>query len=522
MKLLSRIVQHAGYNPHAPAVIGLDETGCREATILTYGALLNAAQHLANQLRLHLEFGAYVGLAMGNSAEWIVADLALMLGDLVEVPVPIAFSAEQAAHLLQHCAIVLTDQPGSAQLATWRAHSSQPLPVEVPFDLCEYEGLPAKPIPTQPEADADGICKVIHTSGTTSRPKGVRIRRHGLDALLDALWTCADEHDYRRYLSLVPFSLLIEQVTALYMPFSSGGAVLLPPGSMSPIGSPGVRASDRLDLIEHARPSALTLTPAMVEAIAEKGGEVAAVPVTDAVRSSVVRHVFGQEPAPFLAAGGAPLDPAILHTLADWGIPIYQGYGLSENSSVATWNRRGANRIGTVGQPLPHVEIKLSEDGELCLRSTSLFVGYSGADPSSCSLDEDGWLHTGDLAAIDADGYVSITGRRKTLIITSNGRNISPEWLESRYRSVSGVAEVVVFGDRHQFLSGIFLCRADSDPHETSRAIRVFAETHLSEIERVADPILVPDSPEARKRLFTVTGRPRRDAVEEFVSSLNP
>ncbi|MBU2719249.1 long-chain fatty acid--CoA ligase, partial [Acidithiobacillus ferridurans] len=256
--------------------------------------------------------------------------------------------------------------------AAWRAHSDQPFPVEIAFDLDEYDGLPPKPLPMPRAAEADGICKVIHTSGTTCRPKGVRIRRHGLDALLDALWACADEHDYRRYLSLVPFSLLIEQVTALYMPFASGGAVLLPPASLPPVGSPGVRAGDRLELIEHARPTALTLTPAMVEAIAEKGREVATAPVTDTVRSAVVHHVFDQDRAPFLAAGGAPLDPAVLYKLADWGIPVYQGYGLSENSSVATWNRRGANRIGTVGQPLPHVEVKLSADGELCLRSTSL------------------------------------------------------------------------------------------------------------------------------------------------------
>lgn len=521
MKLLVRIVQYAESSPDAPAVIGLDATGSRETTILTYGALLNAALHLVSRLRRQFEVGTYVGLVMGNSAEWIVADLALMLGNLVEVPVPMAFSAEQAAHLLKNCAIVLTDQPGSTQLATWRACSSQPFPAEIAVGSDEYDGLPAMLLPIPADTDADSICKVIHTSGTTSRPKGVQIRRHGLDALLDALWVCADKQDYRRYLSLVPFSLLIEQVTALYMPFSSGGTVLLPPESLPPLGSPGVQASDRIDLIKHALPSALTLTPAMVEAIAEKGRDVATVPVTDAVRSAVILHVFGRERAPFLAAGGAPLDPTILHTLADWGIPVYQGYGLSENSSVATWNRRGANRIGTVGQPLPHVEVKLFDDGELCLRSTSLFSGYSGADPSSCSVDKDGWLHTGDLATIDADGYVSIIGRRKTLIITSNGRNISPEWLESRYRSVSGVAEVVVFGDRRQFLSGIFLCRAGSDPSETRRAICVFAETHLSEIERVADPILVPDSPEARKRLFTVTGRPRRDTVEKFISSLN-
>ncbi|WP_297479071.1 AMP-binding protein [Ferrovum sp.] len=522
MRLLSRIVQHAESRPDAPAVIGLKVTGDTESTLLSYGTLLNAASHLVTRLRLRFDAETRIGLAMSNSAEWIVADLALMLGHLVEVPVPMAFSAEQAAHLLRHCAVVLTDRPGSARLAAWRGISGQAFPLEIPFDLAEYCALPPKPMPMPRESCTDGICKIIHTSGTTNRPKGVRIRRHGLDALLNALWTCAEEHDYRRYLSLVPFSLLIEQVTALYMPFASGGAVLLPPVSLPPVGSPGVCVGDRLDLIKRARPSALTLTPAMVEAIAEKGEEVVANPVTDTVSSAVLHHIFGQEHPPFLAAGGGPLDPALLHKLADWGIPVYQGYGLSENSSVATWNRRSANRIGTVGQPLPHVEVKLTDDGELYLRSTSLFAGYCGSDPSSCSIDEAGWLHTGDLATIDDGGYVSIIGRRKTLIITSNGRNISPEWLESRYRSVAGVAEAVVFGDRRQFLSGVFLCREGADPHETSRAIRVFAEAHLSEIERIADPILVPDSPEVRDRLFTVTGRPRRDAIEEFVRSLNP
>ncbi len=520
MNLLSRILQHAESRPDAPAVIRLNATGDGESTILSFGTLLNAAMHLAGQLRLHFEANTCVGLVMSDSVEWIVSDLALMLGNLVEVPVPMAFSADQAAHLLQDCTIVLTDRPGSAQLATWRENPSRPFPVEIPFDLTECTGHPSKPVPLSHESDADRICKVIHTSGTTSSPKGVRIRRHALDALLNSLWTCADEHDYRRYLSLVPFSLLIEQVTALYMPFTSGGAVLLPPASLAPVGTPGVRASDRLDLIKISQPSALTLTPAMVEAIAEKGKEAITSPVTDTVRSAIIHHVFGQEHAPFLAAGGGPLDSALLHELADWGIPIYQGYGLSENSSVATWNRRSANRIGTVGQPLPHVKVKLTDDGELCLRSTSLFAGYCGSDPSSCSLDEDGWLHTGDLASIDDDGYISIIGRRKTLIITSNGRNISPEWLESRYRSLAGVADVIVFGDRRQFLSGVFLYQDGTDPIETSRAIRVFGEAHLSEIERVDDLILVPDSSEARNRLFTVTGRPRRDAVEAFVASL--
>jgi len=153
----------------------------------------------------------------------------------------------------------------------------------------------------------------------------------------------------------------------------------------------------------------------LVEALAEKAQ-------AHGDKPGLMAALFGRETVPLLAAGGAPVNTDILLELDRLGIPVYQGYGLSENSSVATWNSRDANRIGTVGKPLAHVEVRISEEGELCLRSTSLFAGYSNEDPSSCSIDEDGWLHTGDLATQDDEGYISIVGRKKTMIITANGR----------------------------------------------------------------------------------------------------
>jgi long-subunit acyl-CoA synthetase (AMP-forming) len=296
------------------------------------------------------------------------------------------------------------------------------------------------------------------------------------------------------------------------MPLTSGGALLLPPADMPPLGSPGVVAADRLELIRAARASALTLTPALVEAMAARTRELEA-------GADPMQKLFGRPNAPLLAAGGAPVSKAALIALEGCGIPVYQGYGLSENSSVATWNRRGANRIGTAGQPLPHVQVRIADDGELCLRSSSLFAGYSNDDPSSCVVDDGGWLHTGDLARLDSDGFVTITGRKKTLIITANGRNISPEWLESAYRSVPGVLHVIVHGDRQQFLGGIFVVADLSHEQQTRQAIAAYARAHLSEIEQIPAPVLVEHTAQVMEQLFTVTGRPRRDAVATFLSS---
>lgn len=514
MNILNEFVSQAQRRPHAAAIIQLhqgDNGHFEEEVRCSYLALLEEARQLAANLQAQVGVRAQVGIVMGNTPEWVLADIALLLADLVEVPVPLAFSGEQAAFLLQNCQAVLTDATGAQRLAQWQANGLQLQAAMLSVTLGETPRH-ATPVVTHPADGAqDGVIKIIHTSGTTSQPKGVMIRRHGLDALVDALWQRALPDDYQRYLNLVPLSLLIEQVTALYMPLTSGGAVVMPPADMPPLGHPGVTAAQRLTLIRAARPSAMTLTPALVEALAERAAG-------HGDRPGLMSALFGRKAAPLLAAGGAPVAVEVLQALNARGIPVYQGYGLSENSSVATWNARGANRIGTVGKPLSHVEVKIADDGELCLRSSSLFAGYSSEDPSSCAIDDEGWLHTGDLATQDADGFISIVGRKKTLIITANGRNISPEWLESAYRAVPGVQQVIVYGDRQQFLGGLFVVDDMRQAPAIRQAIAAYAREHLNEIEFIPAPVLVPHSAEIMACLFTVTGRPRRNAVNAFLA----
>lgn len=511
MNVLTEILAQARRTPHAAAVVQLDRDSTKpEAVAFTYQQLVAQARQLADVVARATPGSSRVGIVMGNSAEWVLADVALMIGERVEVPVPLAFSVDQARHLLQGCALVLTDEQGAHALQAW-CHAGLALAA----DVRRVSARPGPVSPSTPSSTAglaqDGVIKIIHTSGTTSQPKGVQIRRDGLGALVEALWQRAQPEDYQRYLVLVPFSLLIEQVTGLYMPLTSGGVVLLPPVSLAPLGSPGALAEDRLALIRQARPTAMTLTPALVEAIAQRAG------TCGPSIAERIEQLFGTPRLPLLAAGGGPVELDVLVRLQHLGIEVFQGYGLSENSSVATWNHRAANRLDTVGQALPHVALRLADDGELLVRSSSLFAGYTNEDPSSCAIDSDGWLHTGDLATIDPQGFVSIIGRKKTMIITANGRNVSPEWLEATYRQLPNVEQVIVFGDREAFMGGVFIIDAQADPAEVRERIRAFARSHLNEIEHIQHPVLVVHSEEVMGRLFTVTGRPRRDQLSLFL-----
>ncbi|MGP3770652.1 AMP-binding protein [Streptomyces sp. SDT5-1] len=446
--------------------------------------------------------GSRVGLVAGNGPEWVAADLALLAEGLVEVPVPLAFSAEQAASLLRGVDVCLADAAGAARLEEWGLDGSaavirvEPTGGEVP----DHEGDLNEPV-----SDADRIIKVIHTSGTTGAPKGVKIRSAGLFALLESLDTVCPQGIFERYLSLVPFSLLIEQVTAVYLPIVRGGRMVLLPESVSLLGTAGSRADDALRWLRAGRPTAAVLPPAVVSALDK------------AVRGSGADAdtVFGAGRRPFLMAGGAPVDAAALLRLDAAGLRIHEGYGLSENSSVVSWNTTDHWRPGTVGRPLPHCEVRLSDGGELLVRSTSLFAGYTVEDPTSRPVDEDGWLHTGDRAEIDPDGSIRILGRLKNVIITGHGRNVSPEWVEGRLRTCPSVVDAVLFGEGMEYLTAVLVTSdaAAAADGEVVRQARAYAAEHLAETDRPEHFIALPDETSLRERYFTVTGRPRRDLI---------
>ncbi|MDQ1018915.1 AMP-binding protein [Streptomyces afghaniensis] len=460
----------------------------------TYRHVRRLRDRLAGEL--DFEPGTLVGLVAGNSPAWVVADLALLLRGLVEVPVPLEFSAEQAASLLDRAKVCLADEAGLRRLREWGLDQERtvlPIPMTPGPDAA---GEPIEP--------PDNVIKVIHTSGTTGVPKGVRIRGAGLEELLDSFSAVVPDGVFRRYLSLVPFSLLIEQVTAIYLPLQAGGTLVMLPPDIALLGTAGSRAEEAVGWLRGARPTAALLPPAVVAALDKAAARIG--------RDASSELLAAGEP-PFLMAGGAPVDPAALRRLSALGIDVYEGYGLSENSSVVASNRPGENAPGTVGRPLPHCQVSLGPANELLVKSSSLFAGYTIEDPTSRPVDEDGWLHTGDRASIDELGRITILGRLKSMIITSHGRNISPEWVEGRLRSCLQVRDCVVYGDGLEHLVVLVLAADDASAGEVRSAVLNHASQELAETDRPEEVIVVTDTPELRSKYFTVTGRPRRKSI---------
>jgi hypothetical protein len=227
--------------------------------------------------------------------------------------------------------------------------------------------------------------------------------------------------------------------------------------------------------------------------------------------------MFGRPTPPFLACGGAPVSRRVLTALADRGIVVYEGYGLSENTSVVSWNTPAAHRPGSVGRPLEHVRVRLAPDGELLVRSSSLFAGYTTDDPTSLTLDAEGWLHTGDLAEIDDDGYLFLRGRKKNIVITSTGRNVAVDWVAARYREVPGVLAAAVLGDGLDELVGLLVVSGDLD--EVRAAAIRYGETQLSDFERVRRLTLIAADDPRVAGLFTVTGRPVADRIKTLIDA---
>lgn len=484
----------------------------------SYAAVLDAAVALAWELRAMEDGGARtqrlrVGLVATNGVDWVVGDLACLLAGAVQVPVPLGFSAQQASGLLRQVDLCIADRAGAARVQQWGPTTV--LPAGTPVKQVDVQSLVAAGHGVAPpELPAeDWICKVVHTSGTTSNPKGVQIRAEGLSALLKSLFKHVPDRSWERYLSLVPLSLLIEQVTAVYLPVMGGGTVAFLPADVPLLGTAADAVSKILPVIQVSRPTTLMGPPVLFEAFAAVAQE-----HPDDSPQQLSERLFGTTEPAFLACGGAPVSAAVLELLFDRGIPVFEGYGLSENSSVVCWNTPNGYKLGSVGKPLDHVTVRVAEDGELLVKSTSLFAGYTTDDPSSCHLDDDGWLYTGDIAEVDEDGYVHVRGRKKNIIITSSGRNVAPDWVASRYQALPQVANAVVFGNHSDGVVGFFVLADGYGDAEARAAINDFGAVNLSEAEQVRWIHTIASDDPRLGELFTITGRPMRERIWALIS----
>lgn len=464
--------------------------GARKARVLTSSAEIGDEQirQRALQLasRLELQGIDRVASRLDNGIHWLVLDLALRELGGVHVPLPTFFSPEQIAHALAssgaQCIVTAVGGPSPAgsrgvqgtlddgMLAQWRTHPTASV------------DLPA------------GTACVTYTSGTTGRPKGVCLSEHTLLTVASSLIQGSSAIAPRRHLCLMPLSTLLENVAGLYATLLSDAQIALP--SLAEIGYTGASGLDvptLLRCLHHYQPESVILVPQLLLALvmaAESGA-----PLPASLR--------------YMAVGGGRVGTNLLARARALGLPVFEGYGLTECASVVCLNQPGASRDGSVGKALPHARIAIVE-GEIHVHGARA-LGYLGGEALPA-----GPICTGDLGHVDADGFVHVTGRRKNVFITAFGRNVSPEWVESELLSHPDLAQALVWGEAQADNVAVLVPRrADLDDAALARAVAA-VNAGLPDYARVSRIVRAPAPFSASTGLLTANGRPRREAILSY------
>jgi len=339
-----------------------------------------------------------------------------------------------------------------------------------------------------------GTARITYTSGSTARPKGICLPWPAIErsaaALRQAIGAGADDV----FLSFMPYSILLETMTGFYLPLLCGSRAVVLPGIRLPLADP-------VRILAAIREHGVTVTVMMPQMLRD------------------LCHHLRQHPdeAPtslrFIGVGGAKVGRRLVEEALALGLPIGEGYGLTEAGSVVCLNRPGAGRPGSVGRPLDHIRLAIAADGEVLLAGAGASCLLDGSAP----FWHEGWLSTGDLGEVDEAGYLWITGRKKNLFISSQGRNLSPEWLEDELLAERGLQRAFVFGEGRPAPLALVCSELGEDCLETLRRRLnqgLPAHARLAAIRRVAaDFFLSPG-------LLTGNGRFVRPACEAAASPL--
>jgi len=369
-----------------------------------------------------------------SSIDWVLTDLACLTLGRVLIPAPLFASAVQMQHLLHStgAGFLLTDQPIDLSQAQWQGFSL----------VARWRGLQVYQTSITVRAGGlvipAGCQKITFTSGSTGDPKGVCLAAATQLAVAQSLVNRIGLTK-PRHLCLLPLSLLLENIAGVYAPLLCGGEVLLCRDRVRGFaGSQLVAPQQLLGLINQSAPDSLILVPELLQLLVQAAQQ--GWPVPSSLK--------------FIAVGGAKVAVDVLRAAASLRLPVYQGYGLSECGSVVALSavsaiEGSASQLQSVGRVLPHLQVRIV-DSEIQVRTA--FLGYLG-QPDSQQLD---WVATGDLGYFNEQGDLVVSGRRKNLLISSFGRNISPEWVEAELTKCSRdnaalVQQAIVVGDSQPY-----------------------------------------------------------------------
>ncbi|MGW7051930.1 AMP-dependent synthetase/ligase [Streptomyces sp. NPDC054887] len=502
--------------------------------------------------------GDRVAILSETRVEWTYAHFAVLAAGAVVVPVYPTAGDEELAWVLGDSGATVVVCENAERVARVEGMRAKVPGVRHVLPADGLRALPGPPATARERAaraagvvDAD-LAAIVYTSGTTGLPKGCRLTHGNLGAVLEAnLALIGGGPGDRTYLYL-PLAHLLAQLIQF--------TTLLHGGELCYFGG---RVEDVLGELTEVRPTHLPSVPRLFEKVhavvrslaasQEGGGErfeeavrigllaaqgrlpdelTAAYEEADQRLYGPVRAAFGGS-LRWALTGAAPIAPQTMDFLRACGIQVFEGYGMTESGGVISLNHPGAVRYGTVGRPVAGCEVRIADDGEVLARGPMVFPGYHGNEAATReTVDADGWLHTGDLGELDGDGYLTITGRKKDLIITSAGKNLAPAPAEQAVRQQSPlVSHVVMVGDRRPYPVALvtldarevadWAAREGRDPGDREALRAVVGEavdaanTRLSRPARIRAFALLDDDFTVDAGLLTPTLKVRRRAVVE-------
>ncbi len=460
---------------------------------ITYAQLVMRIHHMAAGLmKAGIKIGDRVGLLLENRPEWAVVDYAILSIGAVTVPLYCSYRPKDMRYVLHDAGAVAVVTSGGKLLrdlliaARDCPHLKHIYAIENSASYDQVASLLSLEScqPDQQKLERrlakvgrDTLATLVYTSGTTANPKGVMLTHGNIIANLEAVPAALDLNagvDGDRMLSFLPLAHALERTGSHFLPYSFGLSVAF-------AQRPDTVAKNMVE----AKPTLMIAVPRMLEVVRSRilaqvgkqsvlsqklfylylnmsgsssGGMMATLllPLLDKLVGQKVRARFGGRMRAMIS-GGAPLSPEIAGFFEALGLPIVEGYGLSESAPLLSVNPMYDRRPGSVGKAATGVEIKIADDGEILARGANIMPGYWKNRKATKAAVIDGWLHTGDIGEVDQDGYLRITDRKKDIIVNSGGENIAPQRIEGMLIIDENIDQAVVYGDQKPYLVALIV-----------------------------------------------------------------
>jgi long-chain acyl-CoA synthetase len=447
-----------------------------------------AVHNLLAKLRQRVDI---IGLSGVQQDGWAQIDLGAQQLGLALVPLPRFFGPDQLRWIIQQQSLsILLLDPTAHHLIQGFVELRA---IDGVGSYQAYEVVGTRPGEApRPSPDT----KISFTSGSTGQPKPIPLTAREQWETAQALSHTLPRSVFRRHLIVLPLEILLQNVAGLYATLCSGQTpVFLSPEEFSSIGFVDFHPEALFHALQRHSASSIILMPSMLRQLVEY------MEASDQMLPKLE----------YVAVGGSPVSASLLQRCEELRLPAYQGYGLTEMASVVSINVPGDNRQQSVGRLLPHLQTRIASDGELIL---SRRPGSSPGPGEPARVER----ATGDIGEVDEDGFLWIRGRKKNLIISELGRNISPEWIEEKLMECPGVESAVAFESADQRIQALVVSRAKGLSQLDAPWITWFANQHLPRYAQLSQ-VVVKNPMDLPNHLFTANGRPRRQDIKAHFSS---